>query len=150
MQQQSWLKLVCCTNLEAPSQVATFFLLTHLLMYMDGKLPVLGNWYLQQVISNHSDIVPFPTSIASVRCAAELPSLVVDRHAGLVPDLMPAVLSLLRSKAREVIKAVLGMLKVASCCRVPVITSSGFCAACALSCASQPPDCLVSDSSPAN
>lgn len=40
---------------------------------------------------------------------------------------MPAVLSLLRSKAREVIKAVLGMLKVqfvVDCCRVPG-TSSG-------------------------
>lgn len=31
---------------------------------------------------------------------------------GVVPELLPAILSLLRSKAREVIKAVLGMLKV--------------------------------------
>lgn len=32
--------------------------------------------------------------------------------AGLVPDLLPAVLLLLRSKAREVIKSVLGFVKV--------------------------------------
>lgn len=32
--------------------------------------------------------------------------------AGSVPELMPAVLSLLRSRAREVVKAVLGFLKV--------------------------------------
>lgn len=32
--------------------------------------------------------------------------------AGLVPDLLPAVLLLLRTKAREVIKAVLGFIKV--------------------------------------
>lgn len=34
---------------------------------------------------------------------------------GTVAGLLPAMLSLLRSKAREVIKAVLGMLKVTSC-----------------------------------
>ena len=32
--------------------------------------------------------------------------------AGLVPDLLPAVLMLLRTKAREVIKSVLGFVKV--------------------------------------
>lgn len=32
--------------------------------------------------------------------------------AGLVPELLPAVLMLLRSKAREVIKSVLGFVKV--------------------------------------
>ena len=31
---------------------------------------------------------------------------------GLIPELLPAVLSLLRSRAREVIKAVLGLIKV--------------------------------------
>ena len=32
--------------------------------------------------------------------------------AGLVPDLLPAVLLLLRSRAREVVKSVLGVIKV--------------------------------------
>lgn len=46
--------------------------------------------------------------------------------AGLVPDLLPAVLMLLRSKAREVIKSVLGFVKVGGVVWAAVNVSKGF------------------------
>lgn len=49
---------------------------------------------------------------ASVMALARLLYEFAPVLAGLVPDLLPAVLLLLRSKAREVIKSVLGFIKV--------------------------------------
>ena len=43
---------------------------------------------------------------------------------GLVPDLLPAVLMLLRTKAREVIKSVLGFIKVGARLRFHVRASA--------------------------
>lgn len=49
---------------------------------------------------------------ASVMALARLLFEFAPVLAGLVPELLPAVLMLLRSKAREVIKSVLGFVKV--------------------------------------
>ncbi len=49
---------------------------------------------------------------ASVMGLARLLFEFAPALAGLVPDLLPAVLMLLRSRAREVIKSVLGFVKV--------------------------------------
>lgn len=49
---------------------------------------------------------------ASVMALARLLYEFAPVLAGLVPDLLPAVLMLLRTKAREVIKSVLGFIKV--------------------------------------
>jgi ribosomal RNA-processing protein 12 len=51
---------------------------------------------------------------ASLMAMARLLFEFAPSLAGLVPELMPAALSLLRSKAREVIKSVLGFLKVSA------------------------------------
>lgn len=52
---------------------------------------------------------------ASVMALARLLYEFAPSLAGLVPQLLPAVLLLLRSKAREVIKSVLGFVKVGIC-----------------------------------
>lgn len=52
---------------------------------------------------------------ASVMALARLLFEFAPVLAGLVPGLLPAVLMLLRSKAREVIKSVLGFVKASSC-----------------------------------
>jgi hypothetical protein len=52
---------------------------------------------------------------ASVMALARLLYEFGGALAASVPELMPAVLSLLRSRAREVVKAVLGFLKVRPC-----------------------------------
>ena len=49
---------------------------------------------------------------ASVMALARLLYEFASALSGLVPQLLPAVLSLLRSKSREIIKAVLGFVKV--------------------------------------
>lgn len=49
---------------------------------------------------------------ASVMALARLLYEFGGALSGLVPELLPAALSLLRSRAREVVKAVLGFLKV--------------------------------------
>ena len=49
---------------------------------------------------------------ASVMALARLLYEFAGALSGLVPQLLPAALSLLRSKSREIIKAVLGFVKV--------------------------------------
>ncbi len=56
--------------------------------------------------------LPVRQVAASVMALARLLYEFGGALSGLVPELLPAVLSLLRSKAREVIKAVLGLIKV--------------------------------------
>ncbi|KAL4855011.1 RRP12-like protein [Chlorella vulgaris] len=62
---------------------------------------------------------------ASVMALARLLYEFAPVLAGLVPDLLPAVLLLLRSKAREVIKSVLGFIKVVSL-RLPAYDVARF------------------------
>lgn len=68
---------------------------------------MLRNWLLSHAckLSPHTYLVLIPLQ---ARLLYEFAPVL----AGLVPDLLPAVLMLLRTKAREVIKSVLGFVKV--------------------------------------
>ncbi len=61
---------------------------------------------------------------ASVMALARLLYEFVPQLQGSAPQLLPVILSLLRSKSREVIKSVLGFVKVNFHCKVFIITST--------------------------
>lgn len=84
------LKPLLCSNADAPGGLRTLF--TMVLGGMVGESPHMV--------------------AASVMALARLLYEFGGALSASVPELMPAVLSLLRSRAREVVKAVLGFLKV--------------------------------------